>query len=96
SLNSANTGDSSFSSNTITVSEWETLEQHGAVFLSAAGYRYGTSVFDVNNHGYYWSSTSYGWDNNSAWGVRFCDSYLRVDTPTVFYGSSVRLVHDVD
>ncbi|MBO6024560.1 MAG: hypothetical protein J6P83_06885 [Bacteroidales bacterium] len=86
----------SFNSNVITASQWGILEQHGAVFLPAAGYRYGTSVESVNCDGYYWSASCNGWDNTSAWGVRFCDSYLQVDTPAVFFGSSVRLVHDVD
>ena len=96
SFDSTNTGSSTFNSNTITVSQWGTLEQYGAIFLPAAGYRYGTLVSDVNSDGYYWSASCYGWDNNGAWSVRFCDSFLRMDTSPNFYGTSVRLVHDVD
>ena len=46
-LNSTDTYDASFSSNTITAAQWNTLEQHGAVFLPAAGRRNGASVGDV-------------------------------------------------
>ena len=59
SLSSANTTGASFSSNTITLSQWNTLEQHGAVFLPAAGLRGGTSVSYVGSHGFYWSVSSY-------------------------------------
>ena len=40
SLNDTNTNETSYSINTITASEWGTLEQHGAVFLPATGYRF--------------------------------------------------------
>ncbi|MBQ8055370.1 MAG: hypothetical protein IJ270_00945 [Paludibacteraceae bacterium] len=45
--------------NTYTVSEWQVMENAGAVFLPAAGYRDGTSVSSVGTNGYYWSSTYY-------------------------------------
>ena len=54
-LNYTNTGNASFSSNEITVSVWNTLEQVGAVFLPLAGYRNGNNWADSN--GYYWSAT---------------------------------------
>ena len=57
SLSSTNQSDANYSSNTITASQWITLEQHGAVFLPAAGNRYGTSVLSVGSHGYYWSAS---------------------------------------
>ena len=41
SLSNTNTANAAFSSNTITAEQWQTLEQHGAVFLPAAGYRAG-------------------------------------------------------
>ena len=30
-----------------------------SIFVPAAGYRYGTSLYDAGSHGYYWSSTPY-------------------------------------
>ena len=45
SLNSTNTYDASFDTNTITADDWaNSLESHGAVFLPAASHRGGTSV----------------------------------------------------
>ena len=90
-LNNTDNYNSNFSSNTITATQWNTLEQHGAVFLPAAGYRYGTSVYSVGSGGCYWSA-SYS-DSYSAWYVDFGDSYLGTDYSDYrYYGQSVRLV----
>jgi hypothetical protein len=91
SLSNTNTYDASFSSNTISASQWNTMEQAGAVFLPAAGYRLGTSVYDVGSRGLYWSA-SYS-NSGYAWYVSFSGSYLYTD----YYdlrcsGRSVRLV----
>ncbi len=53
SLNSTNTSSENFTTNTITSTQWSSLEQHGAVFLPAAGGRYGTTVGSVGSGGYY-------------------------------------------
>ncbi len=58
SLSNTNQSGASFTSNTITSSQWSTLEQHGAVFLPAAGYRYGTTVGYAGSYGFYWSSSA--------------------------------------
>ena len=90
-LNSANTSAANYTTNTITATQWATLEQHGAVFLPAAGYRYGTSVNAAGSYGVYWSS-SYN-DSGSAWNVYFSDSYLYAGNGSRrYYGQSVRLV----
>lgn len=57
--------------NSYTTDEWALMEENGAVFLPAAGYRNGTSVGDVNFWGFYWSSTSYESDAIRAYGVWF-------------------------
>lgn len=44
---------------TFTVAEWSKLEAAGVVFLPASGGRYGSSVLEVQNGGYYWSATEY-------------------------------------
>ena len=91
SLSNTNQGSASFSSNTISSSQWSTLENAGAVFLPAAGNRNGTSVSYVGSYGFYWSS-SYG-DAYYACYVLFSDSSLYTDYYYYrHYGRSVRLV----
>ena len=92
-LNSTNNDGESYSANTISSSQWATLEQHGAVFLPAAGYRVGTSVSNVGSYGIYWSASCYysGWVG--AWYAYFDDSNLHTDDSYYrYYGRSVRLV----
>jgi hypothetical protein len=95
SLNDTNTKDADYVNNTITASEWITLEQHGAVFLPATGYRFGVSVRSVGNNGYYWSSSFV--NSNYAYGVYFYDANLNPqDCSNRTYGRGVRLVHIVE
>ncbi len=48
------------SANIYSASQWQLMESAGAVFLPAAGYRLGTSVYDTGEYGGYWSSSTYG------------------------------------
>ncbi len=91
SLSNTNTDNASFSSNTITASQWNILEQAGAVFLPAAGYRYLTYVYHVGSYGHYWSA-SYG-NSDGAYELTFRDSYLftAYGNDNRCYGYSVRL-----
>ncbi len=91
-LNSTNVKDASFSSNTISASQWNTLEQAGAVFLPAAEYRYNGTTVSVNNGGRYWSASQE--DKDNAKGMYFNAS--KIDTYKICprcHGLSVRLVH---
>ena len=91
SLSNTNQSGASFASNVISSSQWNTLEQYGAVFLPAAGYRSGTSVYDVGSLGFYWSASYY--DSYYACNVYFFDTYLHTDVDSIrCYGRSVRLV----
>lgn len=92
SLSNTNSSGASFSSNVISSSTWtNSLEAHGAVFLTAAGYRKGTSVSSVGSYGRYWSAScsySYG-----AYGVFFYDGHLDAGGwNDRYFGHSVRLV----
>ncbi|MBP5563076.1 MAG: hypothetical protein J6X51_03480, partial [Bacteroidales bacterium] len=83
-------GDSSWA-NSYTADQWVQMEANGAVFLPAAGVRFGTSVNNVGSYGFYWSA-SY---NNSdyAYSLFFDSGYL--DPSGNFgrrSGQSVRLV----
>jgi hypothetical protein len=68
------------------------MEAAGAVFLPAAGYRGGSSVYYAGSIGYYWSS-SYASNVNDAYNVTLAsvDFNLAVDNHRNF-GLSVRLV----
>ena len=91
SLNSTNTYNASFSSNTLTASQWSTLEQAGAVFLPAAGCRDGASVYDVGSDCNYWSA-SYG-NSYYAYYVFFYVSSLSTGSNgSRDVGFSIRLV----
>lgn len=78
SLSNTNKTDASFSSNRISQSDWTNkFEANGAVFLPAAGYRYGTSVDYVGSGGFYWSASYYGsYDARYVW---FYDGILNPD-----------------
>ena len=94
SLKKPNQDDASFSSNVISASEWNTLENAGAVFLPAAGIRRGVSVGSFGVYGYYWSA-SYGSYNSSSFAesVIFFDSGCNPShTDGRNNGLSVRLV----
>ena len=87
-----NTAGGSFTSNTYTESQWSQMEAAGAIFLPAAGFRYGTEVDRVGTFGNYWAST---YDSEViAWYMGFSDGNLVVDYRNRYYGLSVRLVRD--
>ena len=95
SLNNPNTGDASYTSNTLTASQWSVLEQHGAIFLPAAGSRSGTTLSNVGSKGYFWSATHDG--QQYAYNPVFSDSGL--DSQTGWrrnVGFSVRLVRTLE
>ena len=83
-------GNSSWA-NSYTADQWAQMEANGAVFLPAAGYRYGTSVSGVGSYGGYWSA-SYG-NSNGARHVYFNGTSLyTVSYNYRCYGQGVRLV----
>ena len=80
---------------TFTLSQWEQLEQAGAVFLPAAGSRPGSSVNDFQYDGYYWSSTAV--DTDDAYYVYFSSYSLDPEYGNGRnYGQAVRLAQDVE
>ena len=94
-LNDTNNERALFSTNEITLTDWETMEINGAVFLPETGYRGGKRVYKVGERGYYWSSTSdYG--TSSAFNVYNTEDLLSTNYSSQrSYGHSVRLVRDV-
>ncbi len=84
-------GMNGWSTNSYDATAWAKMEAAGAVFLPAAGSRYGTGVNDVGLNGYYWSSTAYN-------AIYARDVYFLEDNVDPGYnnrrnyGRSVRLV----
>lgn len=95
SLKNTNSDGASYSDNTLTDSQWGTLEQAGAVFLPAAGKRYDTSVSSAGSDGIYWSASYFV--NCTAHNIYFYDIGLGTDGGSdLCNGRSVRLVSVVE
>ncbi len=74
-----------------TAAQWTALEGMGCVFLPAAGYRDGTTVYDAGSYGGYWSSTASNADR--AYDVGFYSGLFSPQVNSTRYdGYSVRLV----
>ena len=78
---------------------WALMEAAGAVFLPAAGDRYGVDFYDAGTDGYYWSSTAAPTsDFSNAHLMSFGSNSLRIGDKKLSrgYGLSVRLVRDAN
>ena len=84
-----------WTTNQYTAAEWEILEAYGALFLPAAGVRYGSSVGGIGFSGGYWSATSYrGPETNDypgAYYAAFLQDGSDIEEDYLYYASSVRL-----
>ncbi len=77
--------------NTYDVAIWTKMEEAGALFLPAAGYRSGTTIGAVGEQAIYWSATSAS--ANQASSVYFAaGKMMTVYSAARSYGASVRLV----
>ena len=89
------TGDTGWNDNNYSSADWTKMESAGCVFLPAAGYRNGSTVYGAGTGGYYWSATPNG--TSSAYGVGFYSGY---PFPAYYCdrdgGCSVRLVRQVE
>lgn len=93
SLNFPNVTHVYYENNSISMEQWEVIEQHGAVFLPTAGYRLGTEILNEGSSGHYWSSSHYNEDRANC--VSIFDSGLYPQAiDFIFNGFSVRLVQD--
>ena len=77
--------------------QWEDMDAAGAVFLPAAGSRYGSDFGNSgDSRGYYWSSSAFiSYNGNLAYGLGFLSGSVGPQSyPDRCSGLSVRLVHD--
>ena len=63
-----------------------------SIFLPAAGYRNGSSLFSAGSYGDYWSSTPYEYDDDGAYDLYFYGSGHFMYDGYRYYGRSVRPV----
>ena len=78
---------------TFTADQWSKLESAGAVFLPAAGYRYGSTVRSVRSSGSYWSATAHY--SYYADCLSFDSDAASMPSCPCVRGGSVRLVKDL-
>ena len=78
---------------TFTAEQWSKLESAGAVFLPAAGVRYGSNVYSVQYYGSYWSATE--GSSSNAYCLDFDSGGAYLDSHGRDHGLSVRLVKDL-
>ena len=87
------TGNNGWDVNSYTADMWALMEDAGAVFLPAAGFRWGEMPYGFNCEGLYWSSTTQS--TGCPYTMHFDDNVLAVDWDnTPQFGQSVRLVRD--
>lgn len=101
SISEPNNSSSNFNSNIITIDQWNIIEQYGAVFLPAAGWR--RSYDYENGAGNYWSASNvFSGENATVSGRAFYmwfsnyGLYANDESFHRSYGYSVRLVCDVE
>lgn len=87
--------DTLYTANVYTGDAWQSMEDAGALFLPAAGCRYGTDVALVNRAGFYWSATSDS-DASRAMNMFWYPFEYCLGVGNRSYGRSVRLCYDVE
>ena len=88
-----------YNRNVYNLDGWADMEKNGAVFLPAAGDRYGVDFYDAGTDGYYWSSTAAPTSSfGNAYLMSFGSNSLRIGDKKLSrgYGLSVRLVRDAN
>ena len=78
-----------------TIDEWSRLETEGAVFLPAAGFRYGPNIDieDIQRKGVYWSATKF--DVSRSYYINMVETSVKKYYYSIYSGLSVRLVKDL-
>ena len=91
---------SHYTSNIISAEQWVSLEEHGAVFLPAAGMHYGDEIIYAGEHGNYWSASCYIYTGYQYYYYYASDISFVSSIYCYFscrpYGESVRLVKDAN
>lgn len=92
-----------WNTNSYSGTNWQAMQNAGAVLLPAAGSRHTNAINAVGANGYYWSSSTYvptssaSWEQDCSFAIDFYDAKKTITTAqkSKDYGHSVRLVMDV-
>ena len=86
-------GENGWTRNMYSQSQWQKMEEAGAVFLRAGGYRWGSRTYGLGVGGNYWLATRY--DEDDAHYMYFDGNLVNWQTITnLAAGMQVRLVRD--
>ena len=88
-----------FTTNYISGSDWTAMQNYGAVFLPAAGYRAGTDLYSDMSSGFYWTSEHDIYSENVSKAARISFSKNARNFTSAEYrsrGMCVRLVTDAN
>lgn len=80
---------------TLSADQWEKMEQAGAVFLPAAGYRGEKKIIDLQDIGRYWSSTNDAYTDFMAGYITMYSDDAFMMYSMRYYGMAVRLVREL-
>ena len=82
------------SHNTFTLEQWQQMEEAGAIFLPAFGYRQGNSIYGSGSKGYYWTTSPNG--GCGPMNLEFSAEYIKINSAYRYSGLSIRLIKDIE
>ena len=80
--------------NTFTLEQWQQMEEAGAIFLPAVGYRQGNSIYASGSKGYYWTTSPNG--GCGPMNLEFSAEYIKINSAYRYSGLSIRLIKDIE
>ena len=80
--------------NTFTLEQWQQMEEAGAIFLPAVGYRQGNSIYASGSKGYYWTTSPNGGCGPIT--LEFSAKEIITDSSYRYSGLSIRLIKDIE
>ena len=85
-----------YSDNSYDSDQWKAMQEAGAVFLPAAGYRLGVKCDNMNKTGEYWSASATPDSQHPYSVVIYQYKYISHDKSVPQFGCAVRLVRNVE
>ena len=79
--------------NTFTLEQWQQMEEAGAIFLPAVGYRQGNSIYASGSKGYYWTTSPNGGCGPIT--LEFSAKEIITDSSYRYSGLSIRLIKNI-